>query len=116
MKVNSEIIGFLDQVTETTAFGWATDVQSKKPVTLKLIIDDKEVATTQANLFRDDLLAASVHPSGHCGFNFDLTQLPTNLSPNSIVRVLAGKSSVELTNSPWYYYSDAYLAKIEREA
>lgn len=115
MKANSEIIGFLDQVTETSIFGWAINVQSNKPVSVKLIIDEQPIASTKANLFRQDLLAASIHPSGNCGFNFDLTQLPAGLSANSVIRVRAAKTDVELTNSPWYYYTAEYLAEVERE-
>ncbi len=93
-------IGYLDEVTNTCISGWARYVDHDKAAKVVLIIDGKEVETVSANLFREDLLANKLHPSGACSFRFTRFN-PDLLYPGCEVRVKIANDVHDLNGSPF---------------
>jgi len=115
MNTDNKIVGFLDQVTDASIYGWVTSSMNERPLQVRLIIDNKEVASMTSDIFRQDLQKAGVHPSGHCGFFFDLKESNIKLCTNCIIQIIVDYENTNLVNSPWFYYSDQYLNEIRNE-
>jgi hypothetical protein len=95
------IVGHLDVATPVEVSGWAAIAVTPKgcpPLSVELWVNGQRSATVKANLLRKDVLAAGVHPDGHAGYRFDLSQQP--LRSGDSVRVLAGHDGAELAGSP----------------
>lgn len=115
MSSKQNIVGFLDDVTNTRIYGWALVQNQETAVAITLKFNDQEIITLLAQVLRHDVVDAGLHPTGYCGFDLDLQKEGIELPPNCKVQVYAGEAQVELVNSPWFYYSDAYLAEIQEE-
>ena len=77
--------GQIGSVEETKVIGWAKYVHSHKPGTVELYVNNELVATAIAKDFRQGALDNNIHPTGHCGYMFDLTNSP--LKEGDIVSV-----------------------------
>jgi len=64
------IIGFVDGMTPHRIQGWALSKSSLQKVELELMLNNKCVQTTVANLFRQGLKSKGLHPTGNCAFRF----------------------------------------------
>ncbi|OGP57951.1 MAG: hypothetical protein A2V65_10975 [Deltaproteobacteria bacterium RBG_13_49_15] len=63
----------IDRVNNQNVSGWCFDFNApSEPVKLRFVIDDREIGTILAADFRDDLKSYNLHPSGFCGFDFQL--------------------------------------------
>jgi hypothetical protein len=69
--------GNFDSVKRGHAIGWCAEDSSDDPVEVELVADGKVIATTMADIFRADLLAAEIGAGCH-GFRFDLSRLGLN--------------------------------------
>lgn len=99
-------IGYLDEVTPDFIRGWARYLGNERTTTVALFIDGREVARTEANIFRQDLLDTERHSEGKCAFRFEDFD-PSLLKPGSEVRVRATEDINDLGNSPHYYSSES---------
>ena len=115
MNTEEEAIGFLDDVTDTYVMGWARLVHSNAPLTVRLVINDEEVAQTLANVHRPDIQNAGVHPTGYCGYYFDLRKENITLRENCVVQIDVGNGDAGLKNTPWFFYADDYIEEIRQE-
>lgn len=106
------IVGSISNRSLYIIRGWARYTENLDPLEVKLLINDKHVATTVANEFRQDLIDAGVHPEGTCGFRFYTNDLPFELPVNCKIEVKAGPYNWNLSNTPFYpkipktYFSD----------
>ncbi len=82
-------IGIIGKVDRTKISGWGKYVDSNDPATVELYINDEPVQTKLAKDFRQHILDAKIHPTGHCGYSFDLSGSPLKNGD---------KVSVKLTN------------------
>lgn len=114
MTATKQLIGFVDHVDEQKIMGWVSD-KSGRSLKVTIFVDDKRVASVKADLFRPDVKKSGHHPTGNCGFEFDLRKASISLPPQAMVRVVAGKERADLMGSPWPYYADSYLADIRQE-
>jgi len=69
-------IGAIGRINETRVIGWGKYTHSDEAANAELYINDKLVQTKLAKDFRQHLLDAKVHPTGHCGYLFDLKDSP----------------------------------------
>lgn len=69
-------IGQIGGVEKNKVFGWGKYLYIDEPATVELYVNDNLVATTIAKDFRQNLLDKKVHPTGHCGYLFDLSKTP----------------------------------------
>jgi hypothetical protein len=68
---NLKAIGFVDKYSEERIAGWAYLVGNDGPIEaeLKVFVDDQDVGTVPANIYREDLEKAG-HGTGRYGFAF----------------------------------------------
>ena len=66
--------GNFDGVADGHVVGWCARNDSKDPVEVQLLADGVVVASTKADVFRHDLLAAGIGDGKH-GFRFDISKL-----------------------------------------
>jgi hypothetical protein len=80
------------------AIGWVRALQHGDPVEIEILAGDSIVARAKADRFRDDLLRAHKHPTGHCGFeiDFDAAALPEEVP----LRARIVGSDYELPGTP----------------
>lgn len=71
--------GRIDQIDSRQVSGWARGFEDEKPVEVDLLFGGRVVASTLADHLHLDALARGCHPTGFCGFRFDLTTLPNML-------------------------------------
>ena len=105
-KKKSEVKGFLEAVRPLWVSGWAYTVDESQPVTVRLWIDDTLRAEMKADQLREKMRDLAIHPTGRCGFIFQLDQLGIQLPDKCVVRVTAGDSDHEIWQSPWPYWSE----------
>ena len=88
--------GHVDRIIDRKLRGWAMVIdQPRIRAKVHLRIDGKHVMTIVANKLRRDLLAANIG-DGHHGFEI---QIGENVSPGSLVEVIAGNADFQLPNS-----------------
>jgi GSCFA family len=79
--------------------GWAIDFKRTTPIKIKVLVDNRVVATALADLQRADV--ADIHGENHlyCGF-----YMPLNCKQlgSHVVRVIFADTSTDLTGSPIY--------------
>ena len=100
----SKSIGYLDEVSANCIHGWARYLDNERVATVVLSIDGREVARTEANVFRQDLFDNEQHSTGKCAFrfqNFDGSLLRSG----SEVRVRVTEDVKDLGNCPHTYVS-----------
>lgn len=100
----TKAMGRIDMVQQTSVSGWAKYVYRSEPATVVLFINGKETKRAIANLYREGLKKQGIHPSGHCAFCFDLTDVP--LGPDDEVRVRVIGEVSDLKNSPASFVCD----------
>jgi hypothetical protein len=67
------------------ANGWAVDPNDRTArLTVRVLVDDQEVTSTAADLFRQDLVEAGVSPDGLAGFNVSLWGLMSHALQHEI--------------------------------
>lgn len=101
-------IGYLDEVSRHCIHGWARYLGSERVATVILYIDEREVARTKANVFRQDLLDNERHSRGECAFRFE--NLDANLLNDGCeIRVRVSDDERDLANSPHILIADSPL-------
>lgn len=91
--------GHLDEANKSVISGWAAYNQSKKPVTLELIINDSLVKRFTALGVRKDVKLKNLHPTGLCGFEFAVDS-NWNMQTGDQISVRYADTSKELRGSP----------------
>jgi len=79
--------GQIGGVEETKVSGWGKYAYSHEPAEVELYINDKLIATTIAKDFRQHLIDDKIHPTGHCGYHFDLRHAPLKDGDKVAVKV-----------------------------
>jgi len=97
------VVGHLDVVTPYEVSGWAAlalaETPDPMPLNVELSVNGAPAFTTKANIFRADLKAAGVHPTGKAAYRFEFPK-SSPLKPGDRVRVHAGAQRTEVNNSP----------------
>ncbi len=65
-------IGTIGRIEKNRVVGWGKYLHSDKPVEVELYINDKLIETKTAHDFRQHLLDSKKHPTGNCGYVFNL--------------------------------------------
>lgn len=95
----SEFCSHLDVVTTRQVAGWVASLATPEPVDVVLTVDGVEVARVLADTPREDVKDAGFHPTGQCGFQFDLPE-DAPIAPGATVRVLIGDDALDVAGSP----------------
>ena len=80
-------VGNLDRVEGSRVSGWAKYLHRNKPPTVELLVNGELIDRTVAEIYRRDVLEAGKHPTGKCGFKFELDN-PLSESDLVSVKVL----------------------------
>jgi len=100
------IKGNLDKVRNHQVSGWAYDSSNKGvAIDVALYINERLIKTSKTELLRPKLLSEGRHPTGICGFRFDLK----GIGKNAKIQIKAGQSQVEITNSPAFAIENSKL-------
>lgn len=94
---NTKATGTIEEVSANRIRGWARYVHQGHPAVVDLIVNGERVASQKAAAEREDLREAGKHPSGKCGFEFEVE---TPLEPGDRVRVRARDEIRDLTQEP----------------
>ena len=111
MSDNNEINTFkgsVSKVTSTQISGWAMLQDPSIPAEVDLYFDDQRILRVKACTFRKDLRDQGLHPTGNCGFlikEFD----GNAFNKAKQIHVRFKNTGQELTNSPFYNFSDDAL-------
>lgn len=100
-------IGNLGTVNATAVIGWGKYVHSNEPAIVELYVNKKLLKEMYANDFRQHLLDSGQHPTGCCGFYFDLTETP--LKTGDSISVKVKDDVLDLKGSP-------YICNFEEDA
>ncbi len=92
-------MGRIGSVADNKVIGWAKYAYNNKPATVELYINDVFIAQKKANDFRPKLLEDKVHPTGHCGYVFELEE--GTLKSGDKVQVKVQDDVRFLNGSPW---------------
>lgn len=87
--------GYLDKITENSVSGWAMDETKQESIKVRLIVDEKVVVSTMADIYRGDVLEAGIHSTGNCGFYLQIDDFNL-LEHVSTVKVVCGDQNTEL--------------------
>ena len=71
-------VGRIGLVGKTKIIGWGKRMYSDEPVIVELYINNVFFQETLANEYRQNVFEEGKHPTGHCGYSFDLTENPLN--------------------------------------
>ncbi len=88
--------GLIEGIRDGQLYGWCWLTQTHDPVTLDVLVDNRFIKRVVANIFRQDLLDASVGNGCH-GFFIPVEAL--DAKPDSVVRVWVAEFGIELNNS-----------------
>ncbi|MEM7112882.1 MAG: hypothetical protein AAF614_10655 [Chloroflexota bacterium] len=113
METPSPAFGYLDGVDNNRIFGWAMRSHTTDPVSVRLLLDNKPIATVKASSFRSDLVG--LHPTGYCGFEVDMKTADFTLPDHGTVQAFVIDSEEELAGSPWLTYSSSYIEQAKQE-
>jgi hypothetical protein len=84
--------------------GWAYAANSTEPVELRLLVNGQERARTAADRPRNKMRELKLHPTGKCGFLFELSE---ELRSGDEIRVQAVSTQRDLRNSPAVFEAGA---------
>jgi len=96
-RIGGSIKGAIHAVRPDRVAGWAYGSDTDPPVQVRLLVNGKERARTTADRLRKGMLQLKMHPTGKCGFLFDLTE---ELRAGDEVRVQPVSTEKDLKNSP----------------
>ena len=103
-----KIKGCLGKVTSTEISGWAVLEDPSNPAEVDLYFDDKKIINVTASTFRKDLRDKGIHPTGNCAFKIkEFNKDAFKRAKRIYVRLK--NTGLELTNSPFYNFSDEAL-------
>ena len=87
----------IDTLNEKLISGWCFKRLNKQtPVSLHIMQGTTIIATTKAEVFREDLKALGVHPTGCCGFEAYIDTLDSSLNADSELILRDGDSQREI--------------------
>jgi hypothetical protein len=95
--------GRLDIVSDRKVMGWAQYLSDRRPASVLLLVNGREVARVEADRFRQDLQDMGISADGCCAFEIELD---TPLQPGDQLRVFATEDVFEVMNSPFEYGGD----------
>jgi len=78
-------IGYVDQINDVFISGWAKAKNTDKPITVSLLVNGIVKKTVVAKEIREDLAKKKIHPTGACGYIFDIEQMDINLHQVEVV-------------------------------
>jgi hypothetical protein len=102
---HKEYKGHLNGIRHGRVFGWCCALNNNEPVAIELLADGKVIATTFANIFREDLKKAGIGEGVHA-FEIDISHL--GLNGDCILRVQAAGTDFVLQGS------DASVVALQR--
>lgn len=83
----NKVTGRLDRRWKQTVSGWAAITNRREPAVVELHINGRYIDIATADLFRQDTKDAGQHPTGRCGFSFNLPPALT-LKPSDDIRIV----------------------------
>lgn len=95
--------GNIGIIQQNKIIGWARHFYSPKPVVVELVINNKVIQEVTANEFRKHLIDSGEHPTGNCGFSFNLKEKP--LKNGDIVSVKVKDDVLFVKGSNFKYQS-----------
>ncbi len=94
-------IGKIGNIRKTRITGWGKYLNIDEPATVELYINKQFIKSYIAKDFRPHLLKSKKHPTGHCGFSFDISDSP--LKDGDIISVKIEDDVVFLAGSDIKY-------------
>ena len=101
-----EMKGALDRVTPRRVIGWAGFADDHAPVQVTISVNGEAVAVVQAQRPRPDIRKAGLHPTGRCGFAFELPE-DVQLHEGDLVSARIVGADRDLDGSPMACVSQA---------
>ena len=95
----TDTMGYLDRIGKDRVHGWAKPTRGHEPVTVELYINGNKTMEATADRLRQDVKDRGVHPTGLCGFIFDLSG-KVELKHGDVIAVRAKGEIQELNASP----------------
>jgi len=92
--------GRIARVMPTQVIGWAIGNDAAEPVSITLFVNGNERATLVADQMRPGIKGRGLHPSGKCGFTFNL-EANSTLSPGDLIEVKPLGADFHISNSPY---------------
>lgn len=90
-------IGRIGSIEKKRVIGWGKYLYSNEIGMVELYVNNKLIASIEAKDFRQHTLDKNIHPTGHCGYYFDLSKSP--LSDGDVVSVKLSKDVIFLNGS-----------------
>ncbi len=94
-------IGRIGSITKDKIIGWGKYLHSNEVAIVELYINNSLVSSTEAKDFRQHVVDKNIHPTGHCGYYFDLSEFPLKDGDN--VSVKLSKDVVFLDGSDFIF-------------
>lgn len=94
-------IGRIGSIKKNEIIGWGKYLHTNEIAIAELYVNNKLIASTKAKDFRQHTLDKNIHPTGHCGYYFDLTK--TALKDGDIVSVKLSKDVLFLNGSNYIF-------------
>ncbi len=94
---NKEVIGYVGQITPKQIIGWAKPANSNDPIEVSLFVGTELIAKKMATSHRKDLKNSGIHPTGECGYKFDINETYDEKYLLENVKVYAGINELERT-------------------
>jgi len=108
-----EMKGALDRVTPRRIIGWAAFADDHAPVRVTISVNGEAVAEVQAQRPRPDIRKSGLHPTGRCGFAFELPE-DVQLHEGDLVSARIVGTDRDLDGSPMACVSRAERRRADR--
>ena len=95
------ITGFIGDANEKGLFGWVKNDQDDEALQVSFYINDQQIFSSIANIYRQDIQQKGIHPTGHCGFRLLWRDVPFLPDGPFEVQVKAGPDQEVVHGSPF---------------
>lgn len=103
---SAKVIGVLDPLRKQRVGGWAKPNSGEHAITVELFINGSKAMEIVADRMRVDVKEKGIHPTGRCGFLFELEGMP-HLEDGDVVSVRAKGDVRDLNSSPRTFGADS---------
>ncbi|GAL24220.1 hypothetical protein JCM19239_3923 [Vibrio variabilis] len=104
--IESKVIVNMNLVKSGILRGWARTNDNNVPAVVGIYINGSIFAQVPAVIYREHLRKPEIHPSGHCGFEFNLKQHGVTPQDRIDVKLVNAKSRYDLKSITFPQFND----------